>query len=93
MGTNCSKCVIGENESEIYNEKYEKSNLNNRKIKNPFMKCSYQSLTLDFWQITKFTLAPNCFIFSAPVNVFPNPISKSPSTRIPRKTLPKQSPI
>ena len=35
MGTNCSKCVMGENESEIYNEKYEKSNLNNRKIKNP----------------------------------------------------------
>ena len=26
---------MGENESEIYNEKYEKSNLNNRKIKNP----------------------------------------------------------
>jgi hypothetical protein len=35
MGTNCSKCVMGENESEIYNEKYEKSNLNNSKIKNP----------------------------------------------------------
>ena len=35
MGTNCSKCVMGENENEIYNEKYEKNNLNNRKIKNP----------------------------------------------------------
>ena len=32
MGTNCSKYVMGENESEIYNEKYEKSNIKNEKL-------------------------------------------------------------